>query len=176
MSQKSDIYFQGRVYTGYTNPFMLRAFVGSEEISSIEVISEHPFTDWQDITGKYELHYQVNDGIGWVNVDEKTYFMAKEKNIDCRIAAIPTLVDPIFESMVAEAGWVREKPAADHEFVMVTAHENTLRSGIKYYNYRIWEVKKIEGPEEQWYYGLCDGEGEEWGPYEDLAADLYKII
>ena len=71
---------------------------------------------------------------------------------------------------LAEDGWTTEKPVADREFAMVTK--------IKFqdnWEYAVWKVVKIDS-EEGSYYGLCNGEGEEYCDYEDLAAQFYKII
>jgi len=70
--------------------------------------------------------------------------------------------------------WITEKPEADHEFTLVTKTKCLAGTGQNY-NYQVWNVIKFEDSE-GWYYALCNGEGEEWGPYEDLSAQFYKII
>ena len=65
-------------------------------------------------------------------------------------------------------GWVSDRPVNDREFIMVTA---TLIKDR--WNYTAWEVSEIPG---EGYFGLCELDGEEWGPYEDLSADLYFIL
>ena len=63
--------------------------------------------------------------------------------------------------------WVREKPANDREFVLVTA---SLINGE--WHYHGWEI--IEVPDG--YFALCELHGEEWGPYEDLSAEYYLVL
>lgn len=78
------------------------------------------------------------------------------------------LKEPAYPLPVNSEGWVKDKPDNDHEFLMVTA---TLIKDR--WNYTAWEINEIpvEG-----YFGLCELDGEEWGPYEDLSADLYFIL
>lgn len=64
--------------------------------------------------------------------------------------------------------WVKDKPVNDKEFVMVTASLIKDR-----WDYQAWELVEIPG---EGYYGLCQFDGEEWGPYEDLKADLYLVL
>ena len=88
--------------------------------------------------------------------------------------------DEFGESLVADAleeyaqqsqpsgmRWVREKPANDREFVLVTA---SLINGE--WHYHGWEI--IEVPDG--YFALCELHGEEWGPYEDLSAEYYLVL
>ena len=63
-------------------------------------------------------------------------------------------------------GWTKEKPKDDGEKVIMTA---TLIKGI--WDYSAFWLQFVGD-----YYALCDIDGEEWGPYEDLAADLYYVI
>jgi len=66
----------------------------------------------------------------------------------------------------AKDNWVKIKPDADRNFILVTA------SFIKdYWDYKLWEIKYHDG-----YYKLLCDDGEEWGPYEDLKADLYFTL
>lgn len=65
-------------------------------------------------------------------------------------------------------GWVKEKPKNDKEFVMITSswYNDT-------WNYSAWEIIKLPGED---YFYLCELDGEEWGDYEDLSAQLYKVL
>lgn len=66
----------------------------------------------------------------------------------------------------AKDNWVKIKPDADRNFILITA------SFIKdYWDYKLWEIKYHDG-----YFKLLCDDGEEWGPYEDLKADLYFTL
>jgi len=83
---------------------------------------------------------------------------------------LPCLPAPSAQVSEAVDGWVTQKPKADHEFTFVT------KQGMDgCWNYEIWQVILLNG-EEGKYYGLVTGDGEEWGDYEDLVANFYKII
>lgn len=75
-----------------------------------------------------------------------------------------------FAGAIEGDGWIDVKPKADKEFIMVTASKFKT-----HWEYNVWIVQKLEG-DDGWYYGLLAGDGEEWGDYDDLKADLYKII
>lgn len=70
--------------------------------------------------------------------------------------------------------WYNEAPEFDKECVFVTA------SMISYWEYSIWEVKKLDGEDDEvnpaWYYGLLTGDGIEWGNINDFRADKYLIL
>ena len=79
--------------------------------------------------------------------------------------------------------WTATKPDFTEECVLITAqyygkkhrdYEN------RQYEYTLWEIKKLDGELEDgsygWYWGLLCSDGEEWGPLEDLAADLYMTM
>jgi len=68
-----------------------------------------------------------------------------------------------------EDGWVKDKPKDDKEFLMLTA---SFING--FWEYKTWEVRKITS-EDGFYFGLCDGEGEEWADYNDLATATTPI-
>jgi len=76
--------------------------------------------------------------------------------------------------------WTKEKPEFKKECVLVTATKyNRNIEAIDYY-YTIWQIKQIDGEDEDgntaWYWGLLNGDGEEYGALEDLRADYYRII
>ena len=74
--------------------------------------------------------------------------------------------------------WISVKPKNDKEFILITANYFSPLHDEKnngYWEYTLWEVTKVEG-EKGWYYGLCCADGEEWGPYEDLQAELYLVM
>jgi hypothetical protein len=114
------------------------------------------------------------------NVDSKSfhghYKQLRDNFINC--SEYPHLEDylktistpPQLREGEVEDGWVKDKPKDDREFVMVTA--TWLH---KEWNYTLWQVIKIVVGNE-FYYGLCNEDGDEWGDYDDLTADLYKII
>ncbi|MBP7109506.1 MAG: hypothetical protein KBA90_13195 [Chitinophagaceae bacterium] len=76
--------------------------------------------------------------------------------------------------------WLTEKPDFNEECSFVTATKYNRNEEDLKWDYSIWQIKKLDGEDENgeygWYFGLLDGEGEEWGDLEDLAADLYYII
>ena len=95
-SNKRDIYFEGKIYKDAAiadcefvkaigNPSIYIALGG---LTSYPVQGSHNFKDEEDVTGRYELSWQINDGIGWVIVDEDWYNRAKEDYR--RIVALPT--------------------------------------------------------------------------------------
>lgn len=72
-------------------------------------------------------------------------------------------------------GWTNKKPVFKAEGDFVTA------SWWKdHWEYKAWSMIKIEGEDddgnEGYYLGLCDQDGNEWGDYDDLTADLYFIL
>lgn len=72
--------------------------------------------------------------------------------------------------VTTEEVWVSEKPEADKPFLLATATRINEE-----WDYSFWQVMAVS-TEDGWYYGLHDAYGEEWGPYEDLHAEFYKVI
>jgi hypothetical protein len=72
--------------------------------------------------------------------------------------------------------WQTEKPEFKEECLLLVASSYQNKD----YDYNVFEIKQIEGLDEQenpaWYWGICCLDGEEWGDYEDLKADLYMIM
>lgn len=66
--------------------------------------------------------------------------------------------------------WTTSKPKFDREFSFATAH-----FWKDHWEYKIWQIVKVDNPE-GWYYGLCEGDGEEWGDHDDIQAKLYYIL
>jgi hypothetical protein len=85
-----------------------------------------------------------------------------------------------FTDQGKEAGWITEKPDFKGECVFVTATTYNRNDEGLIWDYKVWQIKKLDGEndkgEEIWYWGLLNGDGEEWGDLEDLRADMYKII
>lgn len=76
--------------------------------------------------------------------------------------------------------WLTEKPEFTEECTFVTATKYEVLDEDPYWDYSVWQIKKIDGyndkDEPAWYYGLLNGDGEEWGDLDDLTVDLYYII
>jgi hypothetical protein len=68
---------------------------------------------------------------------------------------------------LVKQGWVREKPKADKDRVFASA--NWFKD---HWEFKVWFISLVMF-DEKWYYALCEGDGEEWGDYEDLQCDLY---
>lgn len=66
--------------------------------------------------------------------------------------------------------WTTIKPEFKEGCLLVTA--NLIR---KEWEYEAWIVKMINNGEGN-YMALLQGDGEEWGPLEDLKADKYLIL
>ena len=73
----------------------------------------------------------------------------------------------------AKEGWISEKPDKECLFISATLFRDN-------WDYRLWQIIKHYSYNDEgeygWYYSLCEGDGQEWGPLDDLSADLYKII
>jgi hypothetical protein len=118
--------------------------------------------------GRHEMYFKTED--------KKWYWQPNPYSV-CGDGFITQWLDetPLREAAqgndgVEESAWSAEKPKPDKEFWFVSA------SYFKdHWECRIWQVVKINGPD-GWYYGLCDGEGEEWGDWEDLQAERYYIL
>ena len=83
------------------------------------------------------------------------------------LETVEAMMEEYQQSQPSGMRWVREKPANDREFVLVTA---SLINGE--WHYHGWEI--IEVPDG--YFALCELHGEEWGPYEDLSAEYYLVL
>lgn len=57
--------------------------------------------------------------------------------------------------------WTKDKPVFTEGCTLVTAH----------WDHRLWEIIWLNG-----YWNLCDYNGEEYGPINDLKADKYLIL
>ena len=67
--------------------------------------------------------------------------------------------------------WTKERP--DKPCVFVTRD----KFGDNEYDYAVWLIRKLDGIEDNEYYlGLLEGNGDEWGALEDLEAGEYLII
>lgn len=79
-----------------------------------------------------------------------------------------------------EDKWISVKPEFKEECTFITATKYNRNNEDLYYEYSCWQIKKLDGEDENgnpaWYFGLLNGEGEEWGALEDLGADYYLII
>lgn len=77
-------------------------------------------------------------------------------------------------------GWVRKKPDFKQECTFITAAKYGRNEEDLIWEYKIWQIKQLDGEDEEgnsaWYWGLLNGEGEEWGDLADLTAYYYKII
>jgi hypothetical protein len=63
--------------------------------------------------------------------------------------------------------WTKKKPRLDQECLLLAA---TLFSGR--WDYTLFQVVRIDCGD-NWYWGICTEDGEEWGAYSDLKADRY---
>lgn len=77
--------------------------------------------------------------------------------------------------------WVKERPEFNEECTLVTATKYNRNDEDLKYDYSVWQIKKLDGYNDKgnpaWYFGLLNGEGEEYGSLEDLEhADFYLII
>ncbi len=101
---------------------------------------------------------------------EKTTMFIDEKNR----RHYPTHIEWAQEyrqSQPVQAGqWVKDKPQLTEECILIT--HTVFRNN---HEYQAWQILRIES-EEGWYFGLCTMDGEEWGDYEDLKSDHYKIV
>lgn len=76
--------------------------------------------------------------------------------------------------------WLTERPDFTEECTFITAHKYNRNDEDLPYDYRVWQIKKLDGEKEDgsygWYWGLLNGDGEEWGDLDDLSAKFYYII
>lgn len=95
---------------------------------------------------------------------------------DAMPVAIP--IEP--KERVEEMIWLSEKPDFKKECVFITATKYERNNEPLYWDYSVWQIKKLDGETESgeygWYWGLLNGDGEEWGPLEELAADRFFIL
>lgn len=63
--------------------------------------------------------------------------------------------------------WSKEKPILEEECLLLTADNFSGQ-----YEYKLFEIK-IGDSADGSYYAICEPDGEEWGDYEDLHAELY---
>lgn len=66
--------------------------------------------------------------------------------------------------------WKKEKPKPSSEFILIAA--SAVNGG---YDYTLFQILKTEY-EGKWYYGIFTADGDEWGDYADLTADLYMTL
>lgn len=72
--------------------------------------------------------------------------------------------------------WNTDKPIIDREMIIITASKlKTNKGDVFGLDYDSWLISKLDS-DEGWYFGLCDLNGDEWGAYDDLSADLYYVI
>lgn len=67
--------------------------------------------------------------------------------------------------------WTKKKPKLTEECLLITAH---YFGGMTGWNYHLYEIKKTDF-EDKWYWGIFD-DGDEWGDYADLKAELYYVL
>ena len=76
--------------------------------------------------------------------------------------------------------WLTEKPDFDEECTFITASRYVRNDEPLEYDYEVWQIRKIDGYGEDdkpgWYFGLLNGDGEEWGDLSDLDAAMYYIV
>lgn len=68
--------------------------------------------------------------------------------------------------------WFKKKPKANKECLLLVA--NFFEGKWEYTLYLV--IKVYFEHSKGFYYGLCNSDGEEWGDYNELTADLYCII
>lgn len=98
--------------------------------------------------------------------DHSDYLMKEGKKIYDKFASPASLR----YHQSPDEGWINEKPVFDQECVFMTAHYIKGQWGFD-----SWRICRVDS-EEGWYWGLCNLEGEEWGPLEDLSEQLYFIL
>lgn len=66
--------------------------------------------------------------------------------------------------------WVTEKPVFNEPCLVIAATK------MKYgWNYTLFQVKAVWDSDE-WYWGLLDSDGSEWGALRDLHAEKYMLL
>lgn len=68
--------------------------------------------------------------------------------------------------------WLTEKPDFTEECILICASYWAIGNQ---YEYTLYQVKKWHG-RKGWYLALLSGDGDHWGPLEDLEANLYKTM
>lgn len=122
---------------------------------------------------------KVKDAIGFLLSCAYPEMIASEYNRNKEVLTeICKLIDTIATSTPVQDGWEEEKPNKECVFVSATKYERNDEDLL--WDYTVWQIKKLDGEDDNgnpaWYFGLLNGDGEEWGPLEDLSAHLYKII
>ena len=67
--------------------------------------------------------------------------------------------------------WTTKKPTLDHPCILLACNNS------KDHNPEVYEIVKVDNPEndDEYYWNITQN-GYEWGAYEDLQADYYRII
>lgn len=65
--------------------------------------------------------------------------------------------------------WTKTKPKLKGECLILTASKWGAET-----SFTLFEISKVEF-EDKWYWGIFQ-DGDEWGDYEDLKADLYLVM
>ena len=69
--------------------------------------------------------------------------------------------------------WTRKKPkfnSKSKECILIAATKINER-----WEYTLFEMRKMEY-EDKWYWGIITADGDEWGDYADLKAQLYYTM
>lgn len=66
--------------------------------------------------------------------------------------------------------WKNKKPKPTKECLLLTA---SYFAGN--YEYHLFQILKTDY-EDKWYWGIYTADGDEWGDYADLKADLYLTM
>lgn len=66
--------------------------------------------------------------------------------------------------------WVKVKPKFKKECLVIAA--NKFRGE---WEYNIYQIRRVEY-EDIWYWGWCNGDGEECGDLEDFTAQFYCVL
>lgn len=138
---------------------------------------------------RYNYHVKVAQFSGDGVYNHAAVFDPKEKHfsderftdfgVPVKLNVIEWLDESQSESTPSiEDGWMKEKPEFKEECILITANWHN-GSDFPCWNYRIFEIKKLDGETDDgeygWYFGIMY-EGEEWGDLEDVYAQLYKVI
>lgn len=103
------------------------------------------------------------------------------ENYPCKPDIFAKTYEPVSAPLLQEAAeWVREKPDFKEECTFVTANKYHRNKEDLDFDFSVWQIKKLDGENDEgediWYWGLLNGDGEEWGPLEDLEAMFYLIL
>jgi hypothetical protein len=70
--------------------------------------------------------------------------------------------------------WLTKKPKFTEPCILICACK--IGKGKRaYWEYEMFQVLRIDY-DEKWYWGWCDGEGQEIGDLADLVSDKYFLI